>query len=265
MSDSRRLARGPSAAPAGLRGSLKASAAIGLAGALGFSGFVLACGPSESSFGYGMAGSYAQSGTCAGAAGCGPSGASGATGASGTFSGVTGTWSGSATGGSGAIVFDAGAPVMTDGAVPPMVVDVDPNGTLSATPGQGVGVFTQYVSGGHWLVWWTCDTEVTGQSCLFTISITPMQGTLSNVQGIQNGAMAVVGGASASGFALTSSTSNDRNQVSFDAPPGASIELDAFVEPSPNENYLFFVQNQRVNGGYQGDLTDPLILEPSSP
>ncbi len=263
MSDSMRLAKEADAAPAPLRMSLKTSAAIVLAGALGVSGFVLGCGPSDSGGYYGSAGSsagayYGGAGTCTGTTGCGP--------ASGAYSGTAGTFTGSA-GGTGASGggFDAGTLVATDGAVPPMVVEVDPNGTLSATPGLGVGVFTQYVSGGHWLVWWTCDTEVTGQSCAFTISITPVQGTVSNVQGIQNGTTAAVAGASPSGFALTSNTSTARNQVSFDAQPGASIELDAFVEPSPNENYLFFVQNQRVNGGYQGDLTDPLILEPSSP
>lgn len=267
MSDSIRPAGQASAAPAGLPVSLKTSAATVLSGALAVSGLLLGCGPSDTSGGYyGAAGSssgyYGQSGTCAGAAGCGP--ASGSTGAAGTFSGATGTWSGSA-GATGSGAFDAGAPIATDGAVPPMVVEVDPNGTLSAKPGVGVGVFAQYVSGGHWLVWWTCDTEVTGQSCLFTVSVTPVQGTVSNVQGTQSGSTAPVAGASPTGFAVTSSTSSERNQVSFDAPPGASIELDTFVEPSPSENYIFFVQNQRVNGGYQGELTDPLILEPSSP
>jgi hypothetical protein len=273
MSDSMRLAGEASGARVGLRASLKTGAAAGvpllLSGGLVLSGLALGCGPSESSFSEGQAGStggyYGQSGTCPGTTGCGPS--SGTTGASGTFSGATGTWSGSAgsAGGTAAPGYDGGPAPATDGGVPPMVVEVDPNGTLSATPGLGVGVFAQYVAGGHWLVWWTCDTSVTGQSCLFTISVSPVQGTLSNVDGTQNGMTAAVAGATPSGFAVTSSTSTGRNQVTFDAQPGASVELDAFVEPAPNQNYLFFVQNQRVNGGYQGDLTDPLILEPSSP
>ncbi|HSY21857.1 MAG TPA: hypothetical protein VK841_07075 [Polyangiaceae bacterium] len=272
MSDSRRLAGEASRAQTGFRASVNTSATVVVSSVLALSAVVLGCGPSETSGGYyGQAG-YGQSGTCPGNTGCaGTTGWSGSAGAyagtTGTYSGAAGTASGStgAPGMSGASeIFDAGGPG-ADGGVPPMVVEVDPNGTLSATPGLGVGVFTQYVSGGHWLVWWTCDTEVTGQSCLFTVSVTPVQGTFSNVELTQDGTMSEVAGTGAPSFALTSSTSNGRNQVTFDTQPGASIELSTSVEPSPNENYLFFVQSQRVNGGYQGNLTDPLILEPSSP
>ena len=275
MSDSRRLAGEASTAQAGFRASMKTSATIVISSVLALSAVVLGCGPSETNGGgySGQPGYYGQSGTCPGSTGCaGTTGWSGSAGAAGAYPGATGTYSGAAgtasgfagsTGTSGVgEIFDAGGPG-ADGGVPPMVVEVDPNGTLSATPGLGVGVFTQYLSGGHWLIWWTCDTEVTGQSCLFTISVTPMQGAFSNVTDTEDGTTAAV--STPSGLALTSSTSTGRNQVTFDAEPGAPIELTTFVEPSPNENYLFFVQSQRVNGGYQGDLTDPLILEPSSP
>jgi hypothetical protein len=253
MSDSMRIAGEASAAAPRLRSSVKAWTAVALCVGLALSGLALGCGPSDTSSFYG-----GQAGSA---------GWSGSAGVSGALSGAAGTVSGSAgaAGTSGFGVFDAGGPPATDGAVPPMVVEIDPNGTLSATPGLGVGVFTQYLTGGHWLVWWTCDTTVTGQSCSFTISVTPVQGALSNVEGTQNGATAGLVGATPLGFALTSNTSSGRNQVTFDAPPGASIQLDANVEPAPDQNYLFFVENQRVNGGYQGDLTDPLILEPSSP
>jgi hypothetical protein len=59
---------------------------------------------------------------------------------------------------------DAGAaPTTGDGApsATPLLVDVDPNQTLSAAPGQGAGVFIEYKTGGHWHVWWTCDTALT--------------------------------------------------------------------------------------------------------
>src|ERR1700736_6314658 len=73
--------------------------------------------------------------------------ASGGGGTSGTaYPGPTGT-----AGGSGS---SSGA----SAGVQPMLVDVDPNRTMTAQPGQGVGVFTEYVTGGHWRVWWTCHT-----------------------------------------------------------------------------------------------------------
>src|SRR5579883_97816 len=67
------------------------------------------------------------------------------------------------------------------GSVQPMLVDVDPNQTMNATPGDGVGVFVQYKTGGHWYVWWTCDTNKSGQPCAFDNTVTVSKGTITNV------------------------------------------------------------------------------------
>src|SRR5690349_15935816 len=55
----------------------------------------------------------------------------------------------------------------------PITAKVDTDQTMQVSPGQGVGVFTEYVSGGHWHVWWTCDTNVNPQaaSCFFSLKI----------------------------------------------------------------------------------------------
>ncbi len=172
--------------------------------------------------------------------------------------GAAPTWStGGSTSGSSDVVPDSG--------VPPMVVDIDPGGTLTAQPGGGVGVFTEYASGGHWRVWWTCDTLVTSQSCGFQIAVSATSGTLSNIRdvGLERGD--VVSQESSGQILAHTDTTTGRDEIDFDATAGASIELDVGLEPQPSSNFLFFVQNGQVNGGYQGNLTDPLILEPSSP
>ena len=48
---------------------------------------------------------------------------------------------------------------------PLVVVDVDTGGTLVTTPGNGIGVYVEYQSGGHWRVSWTCDSSLTNLSC----------------------------------------------------------------------------------------------------
>jgi hypothetical protein len=147
----------------------------------------------------------------------------------------------------------------------PMVVEVDPNQTLSASPGGGVGVFTEYRTGGHWRVWWSCDTQLSGFACSYSISISVQSGGITNLdttslepgnQATQPSALQVV---------ATASTANSIDAISFDATPGESIELDAQVDGIRDGTFLFFVQNGKVNGGYQGPLTDPLILHPLSP
>jgi hypothetical protein len=145
------------------------------------------------------------------------------------------------------------------------LVDVDPNQTLTAQPGQGVGVFTQYQSGGHWTVWWTCDTNVTSLPCNFQIDVTVASGTITNVVNQLTEQGALLSQPSSNEVSATTTTTTAVDGIVFDTTPGAVITLDAKVGGTDDGSFLFFVQDGQVNGGYQGTLSDPLMLEPSSP
>jgi hypothetical protein len=152
-----------------------------------------------------------------------------------------------------------------DADIPPMVVDVDPGGSLSATPGAGVGVFTQYQTGGHWSVWWTCDTNVTRQPCGYQIAVSVAAGALSNLRGVALETGDRLSQPTSQQALVLATTTTERDEIDFDAAPGVSIELTVGLDPEPDTNFLFFVQDGRINGGYRGSLTNPLILEPASP
>ena len=51
----------------------------------------------------------------------------------------------------------------------------------------------------------------------------------------------------------------------FDTDPGAIITVDAAMGGIHDGRFLFFVQDGKVNGGYSGALTDPLMLEGTTP
>jgi len=82
---------------------------------------------------------------------------------------------------------DAGT-ILGDGApsAEPMLAIIDPSASLTQTPGQGVGVFVQYSPttpadpGGHWYIWWTCDTSLSGESCPFDITVSVAQGEITD-------------------------------------------------------------------------------------
>jgi hypothetical protein len=154
------------------------------------------------------------------------------------------------------------ASVPNTGPTAPMLVKVDPNVSMTATPGEGVGVFSEYKSGGHWHVWWTCDTNRTGQSCAFDVKVTPASGSLSNVRSDQFGSADTL---TESPLEAVTSTSTNTEGVYFDAVAGVAIKLDASVGGLRDGSFLFFVQDGQVNGGFTGVLTDPLLLEGSSP
>jgi hypothetical protein len=151
----------------------------------------------------------------------------------------------------------------------PMLVDVDPNATMNATPGNGVGVFIQYQTGGHWNVWWTCDTNKTGLPCAFTNTVNVASGSITNLAAqdlestdslTQPGSQQVV---------ATTNTTTGVDGITFDTPfsPGQTpvITLNAQLNGAENGQYLFFVQDGEINGNYAGMLTDPLELEPKTP
>jgi hypothetical protein len=146
----------------------------------------------------------------------------------------------------------------------PMLVEVDTDQTMTADPGQGVGVFMEYAAGGHWFIWWTCDTAKTGQDCDFKVSATAATGTLSNVDA-SNLAGGFLTTPTPSRIDAQARTSNGVHGVAFDTVPGGVITVEASVGGVKDGSFLFFVQDGKVNGGYAGKVTNPLQLQGKTP
>jgi hypothetical protein len=144
----------------------------------------------------------------------------------------------------------------------PMLVLVDPNQTLESTPGKGIGVYVEYETGGHWRVSWTCDTALTNLSCNFMVDAVVASGEITNPAALGSGSNSSFTQPNAQRIQSTTTTTSGEDGVLFDGPPGArltvTVQLNAPVS-------FFFVQDGKVNGGYQGPLANPLIFEPSSP
>jgi hypothetical protein len=139
-----------------------------------------------------------------------------------------------------------------------MLVLVDPDRTMNAAGGEGVGVFTEYQTGGHWRVWWTCDTNKTNQACHFDIAVSVASGSITNLQPdrfVQT---------SPQKLEAVTTTTTARDGVEFDTAAGATITLAAQIDGQWDGSFLFFVQDGKINGGY-GTVTDPLMLQPLTP
>lgn len=145
-----------------------------------------------------------------------------------------------------------------------MLVEIDSNQTMNAQPGEGVGVFVEYEKGGHWHVWWTCDTNQTGQSCDFSVSLAAATGNIANVDATEL-AGGLYSSATPSRLEARSSTSTDVKGFRFDTDAGAVITLEASLGDIKDGSFLFFVQDGKVNGGFQGKLTNPLRLQGNVP
>lgn len=146
----------------------------------------------------------------------------------------------------------------------PMLVEVDTDQTMTADPGQGVGVFIEYGAGGHWHVWWTCDTAKTQKSCDFSVSATAKAGNVTNADASQlEGGFMTTPNPSTVEAKVT--TTNQVHGIEFDTNPGAIITVQASLGGITDGSFLFFVQDGKVNGGYPGKLTNPLQLQGKTP
>jgi hypothetical protein len=130
------------------------------------------------------------------------------------------------------------------------------------TPGNGIGVYIEYQSGGHWRVSWTCDTALTNLSCNFIVDASVATGTLANPtpDGFQSGDSLTQ--PSARRVEAVTTTTSDDDAMLFDAAPGAVITVSVSLNAPVS---FFFVQDNLVNGGYKGALTNPLMFQPTSP
>ena len=83
---------------------------------------------------------------------------------------------------------DDGAVVVVPSNTTPMQpeqVSVDTGAALTVTPGQGVGVFVEYTSGGQWTITTSCDTLESQYACGFDLFVSGVSSStaLTNVQG----------------------------------------------------------------------------------
>ncbi len=143
----------------------------------------------------------------------------------------------------------------------PLLVDVDTGGTLVTTPGQGIGVYFEYQSGGHWSVSWACDTAITNLSCSYVVDASVSAGSIVET-GDTVGLGSSVSQATPQQIEAVTTTTTRVDGVLFDATPGASITVTVSLNAPVS---FFFVQDNQVNGGYQGVLTNPLVFQPSVP
>jgi hypothetical protein len=144
------------------------------------------------------------------------------------------------------------------------LVDIDAGATLSATPGDGVGVFVEYESGGHWTIWTSSDIGIGGAARSFDILATAIDDTsvLSNLAGVDLGAEDQVLLTAENQVQLLTETELGTDGVTFDTTPGAIIELDVLVDGASDPRIIYW-----VGGGvlHAGAPSNPIDFWPSAP
>jgi hypothetical protein len=166
---------------------------------------------------------------------------------------------GLATFGTGCIIVDPGPDAVvvdtTVAAIPEVFVDT--GAQMSASSGDGVGLFVQYQGDGRWDLFTTCDTATSGAACNFDVIITPSAGDyFSGVMGTDLGPTSDVTLESDGSIRLVTDTDVGTDGVSFDADPGATIEVDVLLDGVSQPRFIFAVSDGVLLQGVPGNPVD---------
>jgi hypothetical protein len=147
-----------------------------------------------------------------------------------------------------------------------VVAKVDAGVTLTSAPGQGAGVNVEYQTGGHWHIWWTCDTNISGLNCNFYVDVIARTGNITNVAGDRLESTDQLTTPSATEVTLNTGTSTGVDGVFFDTDPGATIDVLQQIGTVQDGSYFYWSQGGRVmGGGVPGNVADPMGFVGSAP
>ncbi len=165
-----------------------------------------------------------------------------------------------------------------DGTWPPYVVEVaeltiDAGEGLVLQPGEGVGVGVEYAGEGRWALTTVCDTNSSGEICLFDILVTSdgSDEGIDDVEGtdLELGDRAFL----VDPFALELDVATDSatDGVTFTTSPGATVRVSVLLYDPVVDSDFEWSEDPRViswvgrGAIHRGAPTNPVDLTPDRP
>jgi hypothetical protein len=153
--------------------------------------------------------------------------------------------------------------VVTDDSPAIADVSIDPAASMDASPGDGVGLFVEYAGDGHWNVFTTCDTSISGASCNFDVVISADPSVvLSRVEGQDLNDFDTLSLDGDGSIRLVTDTDFGMNGVSFNAAPGATIEVDMLLDGVEQPEFVYAVSDGVL---LRGVPSNPVDFTPATP
>jgi hypothetical protein len=144
----------------------------------------------------------------------------------------------------------------------PLEVAIDADQALESTAGDGVGVFVEYVSGGHWHVWTSCDTNSSDAVCTFDAFVTVADDSKITGAKVENlEASDIMEKMADSSLHLFTKTSAEFDGITFDTEPGAVIQLEAYFDDDLDPRIIYWFGDGVL---HQGAPSNPIQFKPSS-
>lgn len=136
------------------------------------------------------------------------------------------------------------------------VVSIDRGGLLDAEPGEGVGIFVEYLGNGEWNLWTTCDSELTSASCAYDIyALGPGVFALETIDLEGNDAVSESGDE----VYLFADTDFDFDGMTVALDSGEPLGVEVWLDGESAEPVVFWLSGDDVQ---QGMPTNPTLFAP---
>ena len=131
-------------------------------------------------------------------------------------------------------------------------VPIDVGSGISSEPGDGAGVFVEYLGDGEWTVWLTCDTNETGRSCSFDIFA---RGEDIVAIGEDDLEMEDTIYEDFDEVSLYADTTDDFDGFVFRANPGEPVAIEVWLDGAPDGDFVFWVADGTLLKGMPSNPT----------
>lgn len=128
-------------------------------------------------------------------------------------------------------------------------VAIQPDQVLQATPGEGVGVFVEYMTGGKWRIWTACDTFTSKQVCSFQIfayagASKELQYASEQIEGFDT-----VQDLGDGTIELTADTDSDIDALVLSLEDGFPLEVEAYIDDQNAQAFVYWVSDDIIHTG----------------
>jgi hypothetical protein len=155
------------------------------------------------------------------------------------------------------------APPPPQSNVEPMLVSIDADATITAEPGEGVGLFVEYAAGGTWRIWSTCDTNYSNVACVFDVAASVDDASeLTDVFGEDLDGHDEIGFIDFASAYMHAEVSSDIDGMKLITTPGAILRVETYLDGVPQPRFVYWFGDGVL---HTGAPTNPVDFEPSAP
>ncbi|MRG91626.1 hypothetical protein [Polyangium spumosum] len=146
----------------------------------------------------------------------------------------------------------------------PMLMSIETDVALESVPGDGVGVFVEYYSGGTYRIWTTCDTNFSGSVCPMDIFTSVDQSSsIHSVTTVDlEGADQVNINEAAGTVDMYVDTSVDIDAIEINTTPGAILRVEVLIDGVAQPRFVYWFGNGVLHNGAP---TSPVDFVPTVP